>query len=118
MLIVAMIIALGGHWAVLQSVAWTTMVIDNAKSAHLAEAIAKTFDGDHPCPLCKSIEKGRASEKKQDLQVATAKMNLFYEATRVVLLRPGEGRWRQARDVFARNLPAQPLLQPPRASLA
>lgn len=59
--------ALGLHWAALQSTAWTLMLIENAKKESLAQALAKTFDGAHPCSLCRGIEKGRMAEKALDL---------------------------------------------------
>jgi len=114
LLIVAMIAASGGHWIVLQSVAWTTMVIANAKHADIRLAVEKTFDGNHPCPLCKCIEKGRASEKKHDIQIAAGKMTWFYEAPSVALKPPGNLQWQHARDVFAQNRKEPPPHQPPR----
>ena len=44
----ALILAVGAHWAVLQSVAWTGMVISYSQNAPLTEALQKTFDGDYP----------------------------------------------------------------------
>src|SRR5271156_2363153 len=106
LVISAMISALGGHWAVLQSVAWTTMVFANAKHANLSQALQQTFDGKHPCPLCKTIEKGRQSEKKQDTQVAVSKINLFYQTGAIVLVSPHQYWERFAPDTFARNFSA------------
>jgi hypothetical protein len=113
-LIAAMMSAFGGHWVLLQSVAWTAMVFANAKHANLSQALEQTFDGRHPCPLCKSIEKGRQSEKKQDTQVATSKINFFYQTRAVALVSPREYWQQQLHDAFAQNRPLQPLLQPPR----
>jgi len=36
---------LGGHWLVLQSVAWTRMLADFSRQDSLPAAISKTFDG-------------------------------------------------------------------------
>ncbi len=44
------------------------MVITYSQLGSVQEAISKTFDGKHPCPLCKAIQKGRAAEKKGDTQ--------------------------------------------------
>ena len=35
---------LGGHWLLLQSVAWVGMIIDYSQNATLSEAISMTFD--------------------------------------------------------------------------
>jgi hypothetical protein len=61
---VALVIVLGGHWALLQTVAWTTMLADNLQANSFQDAFAKTFDGKYPCPLCRAIAAGKQSEKK------------------------------------------------------
>ena len=65
---------LGGHWAVLQTVAWTQMFIDYAQKDSLTVAVAKTFDGDHPCSLCQTVSDGRKQEKKQEGPMTVAKL--------------------------------------------
>jgi hypothetical protein len=75
--IVALCCAIGLHWLVLQSVAWTTMLIEHSKGASLCQAIAQTFDGAHPCSLCHAVNKGKNSEKKSDLQSPTPKMDMI-----------------------------------------
>jgi len=66
--VLALSFSLGPHWALLQTFAWTGMLISHSHGASLKEAIAKTFDGQHPCGLCLFIEKGRAAEKQQKQQ--------------------------------------------------
>ncbi len=61
----ALVLFLGLHWAVLQTVAWTRMVIEFSQSMPLARAISWTFDGRHPCPLCLAIKGGRQSEQTE-----------------------------------------------------
>lgn len=64
--IVALLVTIGCHWAVLQSIAWTTMLVDNLQQTSLTEAVSNTFDGEHPCPMCKHIDEAKKSEKKSD----------------------------------------------------
>ena len=45
----ALFMIAGGHWAMLQSVAWAGMVKDFSRTGTIAEAVTKTFDGKHPC---------------------------------------------------------------------
>ena len=59
--------------AVLQLVAWTTMLHDFSRTGSLSEAVGKTFDGEHLCPLCKKIAKVRASEEKAPATAKTEK---------------------------------------------
>lgn len=60
----ALFLASGGHWMVLQGVAWTRMLVAFTQTDSLGKAIEKTFDGDHPCPMCLKIREGRANEQK------------------------------------------------------
>ena len=66
--------SIGLHWAFLQAIAWTGMVISYAHDAPLGEAVVKTFDGKHPCVLCKQIAKGKQSEKKPDSKFEPGKL--------------------------------------------
>jgi hypothetical protein len=51
---------------VLQSFAWARMISQAARHDSLGTAVAKAFDGKHPCELCLAIKKGRSAEKKSD----------------------------------------------------
>jgi hypothetical protein len=62
--LLAVLLASGGHWAVLQSIAWAGMLIDYSRTDSLAGAVSKTFDGKHPCPLCRKIQEGRKQEPR------------------------------------------------------
>jgi hypothetical protein len=76
-MIFALCLSLGFHWIALQSVAWTTMLVANARHAPLSEAVAKTFDGAHPCELCHAVADGKKSEKKSEVLPAVVKMDLI-----------------------------------------
>jgi hypothetical protein len=52
----------GGHWGMLQVMAWTGMVISYSRDASFAEALSMTFDGEHPCAFCHEIRDGLASD--------------------------------------------------------
>jgi hypothetical protein len=72
LIVVALITTIGGHWVILQSVAWVSMAITYSQEAPLAEALVKTFDGKHPCQLCEVVKSGKQAEKKQpSLKVET-----------------------------------------------
>jgi hypothetical protein len=75
--IVALCCTIGLHWIALQSVAWTAMLIENSKHVPLRAAIARTFDGAHPCSICHVVGKGKSSEKKSDLQWSTQKIDMI-----------------------------------------
>jgi hypothetical protein len=86
--IVALCCAIGLHWIALQSLAWTTMIIDYSKRAPLCQAITQTFDGAHPCSLCHAVNAGKNSEKKSDLQSPTPKIDMICVSRTACLLRP------------------------------
>ena len=62
--VVTLVTMLGAQWALLQTVAWTTMLAGNLRAHSLSEAVSDTFDGQHPCCLCKAIAAAKKSEKK------------------------------------------------------
>ena len=63
-----LVLSLGLHWALLQTVAWTGMLVTYSRGTSLREAVTKTFDGQHPCALCKLVQQGRAQEEEQEQQ--------------------------------------------------
>lgn len=63
--VLVLVLTLGLHWALLQTMAWTGMIISYSRDASLSEAVSKTFDGQHPCCMCKAIKQARAEEKQQ-----------------------------------------------------
>jgi hypothetical protein len=72
----ALIAAVGGHWTVLQSVAWVGMAVNYSQDASLAVALKKTFDGDHPCRLCVAVKHGKQEEKKRDVFKVETRLDL------------------------------------------
>jgi hypothetical protein len=73
----SLIVAVGGHWTVLQSVAWFGMVVTYSQDAPLSVALGKTFDGNHPCKLCKVVDAGKKSEKQQVLLKVETKLDYW-----------------------------------------
>jgi hypothetical protein len=87
-IVAALACSLGLHWGLFQSVAWMRMVISYSQAAPLTEALAKTFDGKHPCSLCKEIAKGKQSEKTSEFPIAGKKFEFSYSATVFVFTAP------------------------------
>ncbi|MBV9878509.1 MAG: hypothetical protein JO025_27500 [Verrucomicrobia bacterium] len=56
---------LGGHWAILQVGAWAGMAVSYSQQAGLMAGLSQTFDGEHPCPICKAIQVGQKHEQKK-----------------------------------------------------
>jgi len=65
LLVAALMVSIGGQWMVLQGVAWMGMAVSySIEEGSVASGLSKTFDGEHPCPLCKVVKK--ASGEKGD----------------------------------------------------
>lgn len=69
----ALFLSAGGHIALLQGVAWATMIRDYSCTGSVTAAVEKTFDGKHPCPLCKKIAAQRDHEEKSPAPLKTEK---------------------------------------------
>jgi hypothetical protein len=117
-LIVAMFFSCGGHWLLLQSVAWGGMIMEYARADGIASAVGTVLDGRHPCDLCKQIQKGRSKEQKPEAPVNTSRFEFFLIAA-PVFIAPVVPSWRHAvvTDYFPRRT-TEPLVRPPRASVA
>jgi hypothetical protein len=61
----ALLQILGGHWAVLQTGAWVGMIVRYSQQVGLKAGLSQTFDGAHPCPVCKVIQDGKKQEQKK-----------------------------------------------------
>ncbi len=67
LLVAALMISIGLHWAVLQSAAWVGMAVTyTVKTGSVVQGLSKTFDGRHPCRLCHAVDEGTSSEKPKD----------------------------------------------------
>lgn len=75
MMALALFLVAGGHWAMLQGVAWATMVHDFSRNGSLTQAVEKTFDGKHPCAMCKKIAKVKNSEASGEKAPVTVKVD-------------------------------------------
>ncbi len=62
----AVFVMSGGHWVVLQSFAWARMTVEFSRQTTLGTAIAMTFSGKYPCPLCLKVQQGMNQEQQQN----------------------------------------------------
>ena len=84
----ALFLTTGGHLAILQGVAWTNMVRDFAKTESIGTALEKTFDGQHPCTLCKKITETGSGKKDDALASAKSKLGEFLPQSHRLLAPP------------------------------
>jgi hypothetical protein len=116
LVVVALVAMLGAHWTLLQSVAWTAMLADNLHSTSLHEALVKTFDGKHPCCLCKQIAAGKKSEKKSEFTLQGKQSEFLMVTPRFIFAAPTHF-WRLiVADNLIKSVCHTPPVPPPRAA--
>lgn len=113
-MIVAILTTTGMHWLAFQSVAWTAMLAENLQKSSLQQAIQCTFDGKHPCCLCKEIAKGKQSEKKSDVQVELKKFDFSHNHSEFVFSAPSHFYEVRVPEDVAICLAEPPALPPPK----
>jgi hypothetical protein len=116
--IFALCCAIGLQWIALQSLAWTTMLIDYSKRAPLCQAVAQTFDGTHPCSLCHLVNAGKNSEEKSDLQAQAPKIDMICVSQTTSLLRRFILFEYAMRDLSSSSIRRPPPVPPPRSFLS
>lgn len=90
------------------------MVVSYSRSDSFTTAVKKTFDGEHPCKMCKIVKQGRQAEQEKPAALKLeSKMELFYLAQGVTIYAPHflDDDARISSDSSSRQDP--PLLRPP-----
>jgi hypothetical protein len=117
-LVLALTCSIGLHWTFFQSLAWTTMLADNLRRDSLAQAVTHTFDGQHPCSLCKAIAAGKKSEKKSEAAPYFKTLEFPPVLADFVLTIPACFGLPARADMAAESLFETPPTPPPRRALA
>ena len=79
-------------------------------------ALQKTFDGKHPCQLCRMVKAGKAAEQKQELQKLELKLEFLPVAGTCGLFPPRPFRHFTPQSEPAVALAHAPPPPPPRAA--
>ena len=116
LMVLALACTIGLHWAFLQSFAWTTMLVDNLATTSFSAALQRTFDGKHPCALCKAIAEGKKTEKKGDTLVQLKKFEGLSASVIVALPLPASFPPIAAPDAPLDAVSHAPPSPPPRAA--
>lgn len=114
LVVMALVLTTGLHWAALQTVAWTTMLASNLCDDSFSQAVIKTFDGLHPCCLCKAIAAAKKSEKKSAAVSPVMKLEFPPAAGPLVLIPPPKFQPPPLPDILAESLALKPPVPPPR----
>ena len=95
------------------------MVVAYSKTAPLSVALKETFEGKHPCCVCKAIAAAKNSEKKSAFTLQTQKLEFPPVTENFVLVAPTRFETLPgANDTFAESLTQKPLTPPPRSFFA
>ena len=117
----ALMVSIGAHWALLQGVAWVGMAVTySVERGSLMEGLEMTFDGDHPCPMCKAVKKGTESEKKNPrLKEQQQKLELFASASPLMIfIAPPTSGPDFMYERFTPSFAFEPSVPPPRCGRA
>jgi hypothetical protein len=116
--LLAVLTVMGLHWAVLQSVAWERMLAENLGRTPLFAALQETFDGKHPCALCKAIAVGKNSEQKKDIARQHGKLEFPPQQAVPQPSAPASFQLLIPGDTFADSFATAPPVPPPRSLFA
>lgn len=78
----------GGPLAVVQTVAWATMIRNYSATESLATAVEKTFSGKYPCALCQKIAVAKKEEKQKQTFLETIAKKEKIASRELPLLEP------------------------------
>jgi len=115
-----------GHAAGIQIIAWVSMFVDRVQTETADQALANTFDGEHPCCLCHIAKAladtdstalaGKAPSKTPE-QIATKKPEMDRVSALLATLDMGPGfreSWPRSPDDSVQHRDPEPLTPPPR----
>jgi hypothetical protein len=80
LVLAALVATGGGYTAVLQGIAWGTMIIRYSQDSSLADGIDRTFSGKEPCQLCQRIalaESGDSERLPEETTEPVGNFDLF-----------------------------------------
>lgn len=112
----ALACSIGLHWGFLQPIAWTTMLVGNLSKSSLPEALQRTFDGKHPCALCKAIAEGKKAERKSHAILALKKFEGMSQAAATVIPPPAAFPPIESAHAVLETVPRTPPTPPPRTA--
>ncbi len=115
--VVLLVLSLGTPWIFLQSAAWVNMLVKFSRTTSFAQAVTLTFDGKHPCRLCRLVKEGQAREREQKSQAIQPlqKMELGLPPALMVIFHPSAPRNEIEPDRQFETRNERPPTPPPRA---
>lgn len=94
------------------------MLADNLRTHSLSESVARTFDGRHPCPICKAIAAAKKSEKKSEFALQMQKLEFPPFKESFIFAAPSQFQLLPQANAFANLFVQEPPVPPPRGLFA
>lgn len=91
-LVVSLMVSIGGHWSVLQAIAWAKMLRAYTEERGIVAGLKDTFDGGHACAMCEKIatEKGKERQKNLPLTKVAKDNPTDWQGSRPVMPTPDD----------------------------
>ena len=123
MMVLGLMVSIGLHTVVIQSAAWAGMLVSySLEKGSVAQGVSETFDGSHPCPLCKlakTTEGTPADEKQAPKADGKLKLHLIADTVAAIIISgPPPSVYPVRVEAKLQVLNRLPDTPPPRRSLA
>lgn len=91
------------------------MVVRYSQRCSITQAVAQTFDGEHPCDLCKHIQQSKESDQPQrEAPSISKKIDLRLMCAARMIFPPAKFDFQPVRDAVASTRAEPPPVPPPR----
>ncbi|MDA7665906.1 hypothetical protein OAM00_04280 [Verrucomicrobia bacterium] len=112
--VTSLTLSIGGHWGLLQTIAWSNMLLDYSENLTWTSALSKTIDPDTSCRICEFVQEGRNQESNQDFSKTQFKIDLVCEQREVFLNCPNVADDKAITFIVHSQFHAPPIAPPPR----
>jgi hypothetical protein len=120
-MLLACLLPLGAQWDLIQVFAWGRMTMEHAQAMPLAQAVAKTFDGEM-CDICRMVADAKQQEQSRshlpELKLESKILLFFQPAPGFVVEVPRSAAWRPTEAAVMTTGRSAPPVPPPRADVA
>jgi hypothetical protein len=90
------------------------MLAGNMRTQPMSMAVSRTFDGLHPCCLCKAIASAKKTEQKNELKLPVVRLEFAPYASAVIIPTPPAADLVSPVESIFTAITHPPLLPPPR----
>lgn len=92
------------------------MIVERTQVASFGEAVKTTFNGAHPCAMCKRITDGKQKEQQPEQALSKVKLDVICEHSVVAVFPPRIDEEFAQTEMSGERRAERPPLLPPRVS--